>query len=205
MGSSASLWCCRRGTTRDGKLCSEQTRRQFKVVLRISLFCLYLVILHSTGKKRGHSVSLLMSMWSQQQPLFHDRVTILNYCNALFAANSLGVHDWAGCQHFGSMPKKKKTPPHTHKLLWTAFNKRLRITDQESKEEQRRWEFPGAWWLGCNAFSAVGWVQFLARELRSCQLHSSAPLSPKKNTERRRRTCKQDILLANSIFQNISD
>ena len=60
------------------------------------------------GKKRGHSVSLLMSIWSQQQPLFHERVTILNYYNALFAANSLGVHDWEGCQHFGSMPKKKK-------------------------------------------------------------------------------------------------
>ena len=112
VGSSASLWRCWRGRARDGKLCSEQTRRQFKAVLRISLFPLFSAILQSTGKKRGHSVSLLMPMWSQQQPLFHERVTILNYCNALFAANSLGVHDWEGCQHFGSMPKRKQ---HTHK------------------------------------------------------------------------------------------
>ena len=69
-------------------------------------------------------------------------------------------------------------------MLWSTFNKRLRITDQESKEEQRRWEFPGAWWLGCNAFSAVGWVQSLARELRSCQLHSSTPLPKKEHRKK---------------------
>ena len=80
--------------------------------------------------------------------------------------------------------KKIKKKPHTQKLQWSTFNKRLRITDQESKEEQRRWEFPGAWWLGCNAFSAVGWVQSLARELRSCQLHSSTPLPKKEHRKK---------------------
>ena len=36
------------------------------------------------------------------------------------------------------------------------------------------------WWLGFHTFTAMAWVQFLVRELRSCKLHGLARKKKKR-------------------------